>query len=326
MPRGAMGRQKVRAGCEGWGKSRGSMVRARRVRVVVVLLSALGCARREAPAPAVRHEAPAGPLVVAVPSLDAGLADAGIPDAPTAAPEPPVPGQPVPGQPVTGSTAGCPDGMLAVRGQYCPEVEQECLAMMPEGYERCARFREPSRCRSRRRRPMAFCIDRYEWPNRSGARPAVWVNWNEAAAHCASRGARLCGEDEWTFACEGEAMLPYPYGYTRDSQACNIDRLARRYDRAALRRGGAAATAEIERVWMGEAAGARSTCVSPFGVYDLTGNVDEWTVSSTGVPFQSALKGGWWSRVRTRCRPVTRAHYERFRYYQIGFRCCSDLP
>jgi len=213
--------------------------------------------------------------------------------------------------------------MVSVRGQYCPEVVQECLEMMPEGYQRCARFREPSVCRGRRR-AMAFCIDRYEWPNRAGERPVVWVNWHEAAAHCASRGARLCGEDEWTFACEGEAMLPYPYGYSRNSEACNIDRLARRYDRAALRVGGATARAEIERVWMGETSGSRATCASPFGAFDLTGNVDEWTVSSTGVPFQSALKGGWWSRVRTRCRPVTRAHYEGFRYYQIGFRCCAN--
>ena len=37
-----------------------------------------------------------------------------------------------------------------------------------------------------------------------------------------SRGARLCKESEWQFACEGEAMLPYPYGLSRDASACNI--------------------------------------------------------------------------------------------------------
>ncbi len=171
---------------------------------------------------------------------------------------------------------------------------------------------------------MAFCIDRYEWPNRAGAMPMVMVNWVQAAAHCQSVGRRLCTEDEWTFACEGEDMLPYPHGYDRDESACNIDLLARRYDRVALHRGGAVAAAEVLRVWMGTPSGSRPQCVSPFGVFDLTGNVDEWTVSMTGVPYRSALKGGWWSRVRTRCRPVTRAHYEHFSYYQIGFRCCAD--
>jgi sulfatase modifying factor 1 len=295
--------------------------------LVIAVVSGLGCGRASAREAGADAGLAVAPLAVAVRGLDAGaagaVAEAGVEGAEGAATGDG--GGAAPGQrsTPTGDTAGCPEGMVSVRGQYCPEVEQECLEMMADGYQRCARFREPSVCRARRR-SMAFCIDRYEWPNRRGERPVVWVNWHEAAAQCASRGARLCGEHEWTFACEGEAMLPYPYGYVRDSEACNIDRLARRYDRAALRRGGATAQAEIERVWMGEVSGARDRCVSPFGVHDMAGNIDEWTVSSTGVPFQSALKGGWWSRVRTRCRPVTRAHYERFRYYQIGFRCCAD--
>ena len=66
-------------------------------------------------------------------------------------------------------------------------------------------------------------------------------------------------------------------------------------------------------------------CVSSFGVHDLTGNVDEWTTSTRTSGFRSVLKGGYWSVVRNRCRPSTRAHNEGHRYYQQGFRCCS-LP
>jgi formylglycine-generating enzyme len=58
----------------------------------------------------------------------------------------------------------------------------------------------------------------------------------------------------------------------------------------------------------------------------MTGNVDEWVVHEGGKPFKSALKGGYWGRVRDRCRPATTAHNEAFAYYQIGFRCCSDAP
>jgi formylglycine-generating enzyme len=47
-------------------------------------------------------------------------------------------------------------------------------------------------------------------------------------------------------------------------------------------------------------------------------------VSQVGKPFMSGLKGGYWGPVRTRCRPMTTAHNETFRYYQIGFRCCGE--
>jgi len=228
-----------------------------------------------------------------------------------------------PAAPRRPETEGCAEGMVRVRGGWCPQVTQRCEHWMAEGSERCERFTAPTRCEGRRR-PMDFCIDRYEYPNRAGARPEVMVTWIEATAACAAQGKRLCGENEWTFACEGEEALPYPYGYARDATACVIDHHAAAPDRRLLRYPRAQAMPEALRVNESSPSGAMPRCVSPFGVYDLTGNVDEWTVSASGRPYRSALKGGWWSQVRTRCRPVTRAHYEHFRYYQIGFRCCAD--
>ena len=66
--------------------------------------------------------------------------------------------------------------------------------------------------------------------------------------------------------------------------------------------------------------------MSPYGVYDMTGNVDEWVVNESGKPYKSGLKGGYWGPVRDRCRPMTTVHAEGFSFYQIGFRCCSDVP
>jgi 23S rRNA (uracil1939-C5)-methyltransferase len=57
---------------------------------------------------------------------------------------------------------------------------------------------------------------------------------------------------------------------------------------------------------------------------DMTGNVDEWVINESGMPYKSGLKGGYWGPVRDRCRPMTTAHYENFIFYQIGFRCCAD--
>ena len=84
--------------------------------------------------------------------------------------------------------------------------------------------------------------------------------------------------------------------------------------------------AELDRLWQGEASGHAPRCRSPFGVYDMTGNVDEWTTSVMPGERPSILKGGYWGPVRTRCRPSTRAHGETFSFYQQGFRCCSDVP
>jgi formylglycine-generating enzyme required for sulfatase activity len=172
---------------------------------------------------------------------------------------------------------------------------------------------------------MHLCIDRFEYPNRRGEYPVIDVTWRESEAFCAADGKRLCTEAEWTFACEGEEATPYSTGYVRDPQICVIDRPRRSVDERALSpRSEHRALAELDHLWQGEATGARPRCKSAFGVYDLTGNVDEWTVSSRRGERPSILKGGYWGPVRDRCRPSTRVHGEDFSYYQQGFRCCQE--
>jgi sulfatase modifying factor 1 len=195
--------------------------------------------------------------------------------------------------------------------------------------DRCARFDEERwRVLSAGipRRPMHFCIDRFEYPNRRGAYPWIMVDWNDAGGLCTREGKRLCTEGEWTFACEGDEALPYPYGYQRDPEACDIDRPWRAYRVGALfPRASERARAELDHLWQGEASGSRPRCRSPFGVYDMTGNIDEWTTSVAPSGRPNILKGGYWGPVRTRCRASTRVHDKNFAFYQQGFRCCSDM-
>jgi hypothetical protein len=231
--------------------------------------------------------------------------------------------------PEVGTTGACPDGMLEVEGDYCADVEQKCTRYIdPEGVfpRRCAEFAPTSKCIGKTTKKH-FCIDKFEWPNKAGENPVVMKTWYEARDACAGAGKRLCGDSEWTLACEGQEKLPYPYGYDRNADACNIDKPHPDVNEKALGSNDPKVRdAEAKRLWQGEPSGSRASCVSPYGVMDMTGNVDEWVVNESGVPFKSGLKGGYWGPVRDRCRPETTVHGEGFSFYQIGFRCCSDLP
>jgi formylglycine-generating enzyme required for sulfatase activity len=218
-------------------------------------------------------------------------------------------------------TPPCPDGMVLVDGDYCDEVVQTCLNERPRPHVGCLQYASPSVCTGTQTH-MRFCIDQYEYPNQAGEKPAIMQSWYDADKACRSIHKRVCRSHEWTLACEGPDRLPYPYGYTRDDKACHIDEYGPMINEARFY--SVDKDKEIERIDRREPSGARPGCVSPYGVYDLTGNIDEWTTNETGIPDHGALKGGNWGEWRNACRPVTLGHAAWFRYYQMGFRCCSD--
>ena len=225
----------------------------------------------------------------------------------------------------------CPTGTVEIEGEYCPVTAQLCLRMVDPKHperDRCEEFAPSGRCLD----PTVhkhFCIDRYEWPDRPGTKPDVAMDWIQANALCKAAGKRLCTDTEWTLACEGQEHLPYPYGYARNAQACNVDRpyIIPDDDKWANPR---TRPEEILRLDQRDPSGSRESCVSPYGVYDMTGNVDEWVVNEKGnvsdKPYVSGLKGGYWGPVRDRCRPMTTEHNQWHTGYQIGFRCCEDVP
>jgi sulfatase modifying factor 1 len=235
---------------------------------------------------------------------------------------------------------GCPEGMLRVEGDYCPGVVQECIEHHPEYEakkddpnvsERCLRFREPSRCVSKQRRKLSFCIDRYEYPNRVGELPHVLTPWREARVLCERQGKRLCTEDEFNFACEGPQMLPHVYGFIRDKTRCNIDKpyVQPDHSRQMLTYGECLKTdwcaAEVRRLDQRHKIGSTDSCASWAGVIDMNGNVNEWVeLPGEKPPNRSGLKGGWWGPVRNRCRPTVTFHKEGDYGYEAGFRCCKD--
>jgi len=291
-------------------------------------------------------------LAVLAASASCALSDTGpdLNQACMAEPEPPqVPGQasaagvnaaPAPSASIgVTKPLGCKKGMLQIKGLYCTDLMHRCVkggrthtqeeTEEPEpyycdgylsGYAQCLEKEEPKH----------FCIDQFEYPNQAGAIPKVMVSWYEAKRLCEVQKKRLCGDDEWTLACEGPDRRPYPYGWARDRTACNIDHLWVQPNDGILGSRTASASqiqAEVARLSKRVPSGTMPRCQSPYGVMDMTGNVDEWTLNVTldGKPYNSAFKGGHWiSGARNRCRGVTVSHDESTYYYSEGFRCCAD--
>jgi len=222
----------------------------------------------------------------------------------------------------------CPGGMLEIKGNYCPQVDQTCLkydekTVNANGKVRCLRY-APSKCLSKTKKVMHYCIDVYEYPNKKDAIPDVMISWLDAKKLCEAESKRLCRDTEWEFACEGEDMLPYPYGLERGTDICNIDKPWIAFDGGKLMNP-KTRQAEVDRLSQRVPSGSMPNCKSPFGVFDMTGNVDESVINSSGKPYSSGEKGGHWAwGARNRCRPMTTAHNEGFIFYEIGSRCCKD--
>ncbi len=234
------------------------------------------------------------------------------------------------------ATPACPPGMLHVATSFCPEVERKCVDLEHDDFNHldiCHAFEPKQRCRAVER-AMDFCIDAYEYPNEKGAHPIWMRTWFEAQATCESNGKRLCWASEWTAACEGAEHTPFPYGWERNHDACNVDNFFINPRKPGPRaqflfysKNRDVADRELLRLDESVPSGSMDRCKSSFGVYDLTGNLDEW-VTSDQPPREkskwSGLKGGAWGHVRSQCRPMTTSHEPEFSYYFVGFRCCAD--
>lgn len=158
----------------------------------------------------------------------------------------------------------------------------------------------------------SYCVDIYEYPNRQGAVPRTQVSWQDAANFCDKAGKRLCTQHEWERVCKGAANLRYPYGNTFDAMICNAERSAENYEddpMSALR-----------------GAGASYDCHSSEGIFDMSGNAEEWTASRGRVDATtmvarggSSVLPGWAVRCES-IRELNPAEKSPF----LGFRCCKD--
>ena len=157
-----------------------------------------------------------------------------------------------------------------------------------------------------------YCIDRYEFPGLAGATPAGGLDLAAARARCEGVGKRVCTEGEWMAACAGAQGRRWPYGDLLQAGRCSD---ASDHAAGPDRIGGEPLPA-----------GSKTDCVSPEGVYDLSGNLWEWTVDAGGPSSGAAsLRGGGWelSAGLGQCRSVARADAQRGAA-EFGVRCCAS--
>lgn len=192
-----------------------------------------------------------------------------------------------------------------------------------------------------------------------GNYPVAGVNWKQATAFCEWRSTnllnayllskqrstaspfRLPTEAQWEYAARGgRSQSPYPWGgpYLRNKKGCLLANF--KPGRGNYPEDGGFYTVRADAYWPND-----------FGLYNMAGNVAEWTsslYSEGGYNFQhdmnpdvrynakdqdpplmkrKVIRGGSWKDVGYFLQTSTRAYeYQDTAKAYIGFRCVIDLP
>lgn len=177
---------------------------------------------------------------------------------------------------------------------------------------------------TQRRSPQHF--RNRTFPAGKADHPVTYVSWEDADAYCRWAGKRLPTDEEWEKAGRGTDGRMFPWGDEFDSSRANTP----------LR------WAEIGQFGDTTPVGAFEGGVSPYGLYDMSGNVWEWTASwykaypgnttsseSYGERYKTLKGGSWFDCSFYQCgisAPMfNRAFFaKKVKNDSFGFRCAKD--
>jgi hypothetical protein len=162
------------------------------------------------------------------------------------------------------------------------------------------------------------------------ATPQAYISGARAELACTAAGKRLCAPVEWRKACRGPADKAFGYADAPVAGRCNdggrspmlaiFPQVATSWKSVGM--------AEMNDPRLNQLdgtvalTGAHRGCTNGYGVFDMIGNLHEWTSDPNGT-----FQGGYYLDTRKNgdgCMYRTSVHEFTYHDYSTGFRCCRD--
>jgi sulfatase modifying factor 1 len=160
--------------------------------------------------------------------------------------------------------------------------------------------------------------------------PQGYISGAQAARACAAAGKRLCAPVEWRKACMGPQQSTFGYGTQHVSGRCNdagqspmlrlYPQVATSWTLVGMTEMNDARLNQLDATLM--PTGSHDQCTNDYGVFDMVGNLHEWTNDPNGT-----FQGGYYLDTHKNgdgCTYRTVAHEFTYHDYSTGFRCCAS--